>query len=148
MWMLTVNLHFVKLFQERQNVIEGQAKIALLSSWLVSWRLCWHVVFDWHISHCVLRAIVWASVEMKMNKWRCWKNRRKNKQAKGLIDRQKRWERKTERRWERDLRSENEANRVSKREKTELQIKLGGWSSSMLEAFHDIAVSWVRLFTS
>lgn len=35
----------------------------------------------------------------------------------------------------RDLRCKREANRVSEGEKTELQIKLRGWSSSMLEAF-------------
>lgn len=33
----------------------------------------------------------------------------------------------------------------SEREKTELQIELRGWSSSMLAAFHDAAISRVKL---
>lgn len=54
----------------------------------------------------------------------------------------------TERRWDRDLGSESDANSVSEREKTELQIGLRGWSRSVLEAFHDVAVSRLQLFTS
>lgn len=41
----------------------------------------------------------------------------------------------TERRWDRDLGSESEANSVSGRQKTELQIGLRGWSRSVLGAF-------------
>ena len=54
----------------------------------------------------------------------------------------------TERRWDRDLGSESEANSMSGREKTELQIGLRGWSRSVLGAFHDVAVSQLQLFTS
>lgn len=54
----------------------------------------------------------------------------------------------TERRWDRDLGSESEANSVSGRQKTELQIGLRGWSRSVLGAFHDVAVSRRQLFTS
>lgn len=64
------------------------------------------------------------------------------------IDKWKWSKRERERKYERDLGSESKAYKVNEREKTELQIALRGWSSSMPEAFHDGAVSRVRIFTS